>query len=515
MKFTFLYAFMLLTISVFSQTVKKYEGINPLPDSVFDEMIVRDITYAITGEATPVSGVKVDVTKPEGSISGSFKPKYGFFGSLMTLELKGGVTDKNFNFLKGFKNVNSTIEFRPSFHYIFYNNSAKYGVNPDATHNKLLVHTKNAIAKETMKSVRDTFQVIEAIRKYHLSPIFDLKNAGDKSVKPNRNDEYKSGVDDVEVTRLIAIYFIKKVLKDDKLNVDKFSSLEDIITNVGKVNLPDLIKDGKYVEGYIDEIDVLYKKYAVLNKKSIDALMEKQILNASEIWTQKSYFWLTASPFVRVDKINGYHIKFQDKDSLYFKSTNGFNFGGSLYGNWYIINPKKVAYFIRGALSLSRSNNVATLSSFNYETLTPLYKNGIATTQKTESGSAYKYDEIKEGFLKSLTVEFYRLPLKSSFPGFYFSTNLNQSKLYNLSDVKNREGDNLLIGAEGGLVFNVNNKEKDKSILSILAYIRHEDLTDSKRTSLKTGIEETNNDLLKRNIKIGIKVGIPISLPQQ
>ena len=72
------------------------------------------------------------------------------------------------------------------------------------------------------------------------------------------------------------------------------------------------------------------------------------------------------------------------------------------------------------------------------------------------------------------------------------------------------------MGAEGGLVFNISGREKDKekNLFSILFYVRHEDLTDKRRTSKITGILESKDDFLKRNLSLGIKVGIPINLPQ-
>jgi hypothetical protein len=44
------------------------------------------------------------------------------------------------------------------------------------------------------------------------------------------------------------------------------------------------------------------------------------------------------------------------------------------------------------------------------------------------------------------------------------------------------------------VVFNINNREKDKSLLSVIPYFRYEDLTDNVRTPIKTGIAETEKD---------------------
>src|SRR5688572_25254672 len=91
--------FLLASPTAFAQTV--------LPDTAFDRMVIRDITFAIVGENTPVTGIKIDVSKPEGTISGMFPLRKGTSATILGFELKGGVTDKNFSFLKGLNNANS------------------------------------------------------------------------------------------------------------------------------------------------------------------------------------------------------------------------------------------------------------------------------------------------------------------------------------------------------------------------------------------------------------------------
>jgi hypothetical protein len=75
---------------------------DPLSEGVFDKMVVQDITYAIIGEATPVSGIKVDVSKPEAMISGAFTPKWI---DVISFDFKVGSVDKNATIFKGFGNL--------------------------------------------------------------------------------------------------------------------------------------------------------------------------------------------------------------------------------------------------------------------------------------------------------------------------------------------------------------------------------------------------------------------------
>ncbi|MCX2483525.1 hypothetical protein [Pedobacter sp. MR2016-24] len=114
-----------------------------------------------------------------------------------------------------------------------------------------------------------------------------------------------------------------------------------------------------------------------------------------------------------------------------------------------------------------------------------------------------------------LKVDIYILPLISFVPGLYLSGNISQSDLYHLNTVIGRADDNVKVGGEGGLIFNINNRDKDKTLLSIISYFRYEDLTDSRRTSIITSIQESKDDFQQRNISFGVKVGIPITLPKK
>ncbi len=142
---------------------------------------------------------------------------------------------------------------------------------------------------------------------------------------------------------------------------------------------------------------------------------------------------------------------------------------------------------------------------------------GNSSTEKTKTGIAYNKSDVKSDFLGQLGAEYYLLPLKSFIPGLYLSTSLNVSSLYRLNNIVGRENDNLQISSEGGLVFNINSREKDKekSILSLSMYVRFEDITDTKRTSKQDNKLESKDDYLKRNLSFGLKVGVPITLPQK
>lgn len=492
---TFLFVFFLLiTTAGYAQ--------NPLPDTAFRKMIIDDITYAIVGENTPVTGIKVDISKPEGTISGMFLTKkkwvpWDIFG----FELKGGVTDKNFSFIKGVNSANSAFEFRPSFHWITQRNNASYGRPPENVPGLKILFAKNDLAVADENRLIDTFYVVTALYNHHLEILNEVKTPPEKIAAPTLNH------------KKIAAYLISKILNTPNLTIDPNDNFDAIIAL-----LPKAIEDStNYIKAgtFKKEVVELYKKYKKLYDGRGKATLDRMIVNSSEIWTQKSYFWLTVSPFIRTEKVNEYYNTYEGRDSSYFKSDYRWYYGVSLFANKYWVNPNKLAILLRGSFSVAHSNNLSTLTAYNYETRRPFFQYGSVVTEKSKIGSAYNNTDVKMGFEKQLGVELYILPLNSFVPGLYVSANVSQSNLYKLPSVIGRADDRYKAAAEGGLIFNINNRDKDKTILSITTYFRYEDLTDSRRTSVSTGIQESRDDFNQRNISMGVKVGIPITLPKR
>lgn len=139
---------------------KEIEGI--LDDEVFDRMIIQDINHAITGENAPVTGVKIDVSKPEGTVSGTF-PLNEEGSLLFGFDLKGGVTDKSFTFLKGYSKLNTAFEFRPALHVMPSMSGGKY-----LPSKAVIAIAKNELVMAQFSGMVDTFKVVRSIYNTHL-----------------------------------------------------------------------------------------------------------------------------------------------------------------------------------------------------------------------------------------------------------------------------------------------------------------------------------------------------------
>lgn len=149
---------------------------NLIDPKAFNRMIIQDITHAIAGESTPVTGVKVDISKPEGTISGMFpiKNKKVPF-DIFSFELKGGVADKSFSLLKGDGYPNSAFEFKPSFHVFTWWNSAKFGKKSENGPKKALLRAENELVDAEMSRVLDTIYVVTLLYNYHLNALGEVK----------------------------------------------------------------------------------------------------------------------------------------------------------------------------------------------------------------------------------------------------------------------------------------------------------------------------------------------------
>ncbi|WP_332736852.1 hypothetical protein [Flavihumibacter sp.] len=481
---------------------------HPLEPYVFDRMIIQDITYAIAGENVPVSGLKIDVTKPEGTISGFFQLKKKWV-DIISFDIKGGVTDRNFSIIKGYKNFNTSFEVRPSFHIIPANSGAMYGICDVAKQNTRILNAKNDLLEIYKANVVDSLYVITALRNRHLGDLTKIDSLPIINLKSKE-----------DTIRLLRIFqeFLRKIKNDNEIKIPENETLMEAINrlNMAKMQQNDI---DIAPESYNDLVQELYIKYKKHYKNLEEDVINRKISNASEIWTRKKYFWITFTPFARTEKITEYHTKYDNVDSLYFKSNHPFTYGVSTYLNWYVFYPKrKFAYLIRPGISLNQGNNLTNLSPFNYETRIPFFANGTAITEKIKSGTAYNKSEVRSGFIAQVHAEGYVLPMTDYFlPGLYASTSFNFSQLYKLPNIIGREYDKFQLMLEGGLVININSREKDKekTILSILAYYRHEDLTDKVRTNILTQQAETRDDFRKRNSTLGIRVGIPINLPKR
>lgn len=488
----------LASAPAFAQTTNDSPPSQVLDDGVFDRMIIQHISYAITGENTPVTGIKVDLSKPEATISGVF-PLVEDGWLLFGFDLKGGVTDKSFSILKGYSQLNTAFEFRPSIHLMPAFSKAKF--HPSKVP---LVIAKNELVRKEIEALEDTCHVWKAIYSAHLRHFPELQD--------------KVSISELNLRQVkLLLNIMRDVLKVDTTKLTECSPEEEIQKKIPAAVPKEEDKTQIQSSSLSLRIIDMKKKYDGRYEKRDDEKSNRMIANSADVWTVIKLRWLSFQPFLRSEQLTSYSMKYKDRDSSHFKKDHPFHFGFGVTYNRYNIHSRGFATFLRGTVAVMKTYNTATLSSFNYQTRREFFTNGNGITEKTESGLAYNKSDIKSGFVKQFSLEGFLLPLRSFVPGLYASTNINIGDLYHLPKVESREKDDTQIALEGGLVFNIANKEKDKqnTLLSVLLFGRFEDVTDSRRTEIETKKRETEDEFLTRNLSFGLRVGIPINLPKK
>src|SRR5690606_27608630 len=116
----------------------------------------------------PVSGIKVDLAKPEATVSATFPSKKNP-GILIGFDLKAGVTDKTFSIFKGLSDFNTAFELKPALHIIPSWNSAWY-----LPSQSLLAKAKNENVLTHFLVQQDTFYAAAIVYNKHLASFGQL-----------------------------------------------------------------------------------------------------------------------------------------------------------------------------------------------------------------------------------------------------------------------------------------------------------------------------------------------------
>ncbi len=127
-----------VTIIVATHNVMAQQTLRPMPpdpgdkgyvrtiqSKSFDKMITQHVTYAITGENIPTGGVKVDLTKATGTLTGFI---YNPNGMDVSIDVGVGVTEGSSALFSSYDNLHSDFNLTANLIYIPFRSSA--GMEP-------------------------------------------------------------------------------------------------------------------------------------------------------------------------------------------------------------------------------------------------------------------------------------------------------------------------------------------------------------------------------------------------
>lgn len=452
----------------------------------FNRMVLNDVSYTIFGENTPVSGAELDISKLEGKINFTFPSQ----SSLMwSASLKAGGTDNNFKVFTGSK-PNTAVEAGLNVFYVPRLNKAWF-----YKRHIEIAKTRNDKFDTMLQQQKDSFYCYAYVFNLHVGPDSDLQYVDKIECKNSLNKGMLKEI-------------VRTIFKNDSvMNVNHIDSIFKFIPlfdSEDKTNKPlnvDLVD--KFLE--------LEKRYT--RKKRFDLIeaemMDAKIANVSDFWTKKKNFWVSASPIFGIGKVNLYH---QEKDTNYILTEYYPNLGGTLGANLMYTYPQKRVFYVRASYSINYTSNLNSLNDFTYSQITPLYTQGNSSVSKEKTGTAYDADEFKQITINSISGEFYYLPLKSFRPGFYAVAAIQHSNSFGLKNVHNRQNDKFRLSGEIGVVVNVNDKKKEKSVVSLSPYVRFVDLRDRPRQDATTLKIEPRSDFFDRNLVLGFRIGVPINI---
>lgn len=490
---------------------------HPLSDTAFSKMVQNDITYAILGDNSPTSGIKFDLSELSGTINGTFpikrNPSY-----LFDFSIKAGGTDQNFSILKG-KDISTTFSFTPTLYRMIkgFNNAKYYKTNEF-----VIVKANNLVVEKKMNALKDTFNVVDILYNNHLKEVFEINSICKKAKGTQKRKSADEEIDLLSKNnyKSILLHFVSKIPEIDAEELEGMN-VQEILDRIGQAKLLPYETDenNKVVcddinidpSTYYKEIVDFYIKYEKLNKSLENEIINSQIKNAADLWSQKNYHWFAFSPYIKTEKANlldTLSYTFTDKHYLY---------GGlGVSYNYLKTAPEKVSMYFKVGVNVGYASNKDGISSFDYEFSDTLFSKPDSIAIEKSSGSAYYKHKFDEGFAANFTASIYILPLKSFYPGFYTSFDFKYNSLYNLSEFDGIKTEKLKIAWEAGAVFNINSKEKDKtnSILSISPYVGFNDISDIKRTK-KTESSDPADKYIKGNLIFGLKLGVPIYLPKR
>ena len=460
-------------------------------DRAFSKKVTKDFNYLILGENSPQQGISTTLNEDKTNlkISGNLFVKGRNFVSIEAdLSASNGIFffDKNNGSDKGKITINYFFRKGEGAGYYKLDGLTRAKIKLEIL--ELLTKAKSDYLglKGLLEGVLEDKKLLEKEDKDEalgkIQKLVDYYLAGENLKLDNLGErEFKN-----------TTYELKK---EDELLSMGFTYAENgkekniFKKNNKKLNLSKLLND-------------FLSKQEFILKKLDDSIQTVELNNAEKKWASTRFFFWGISPFYERQSLKRFSFDssmefdkmFIDERGNSLGVTTTFNFSQNKeQGSQNIWKPESI--FLRVGASLARSSNI---SSFKNSTLgaTELLGNDVEgnPVQLTSSNEAFIKDTPLEfGIGTGIFFEGYLYPFKSI--GIFTRIGYEKINFIDSSDID----DISQIPMRAGILFNLKNKEKDKPIITIQAFLD--------RTNLKLDSSEPDNDL-----RFGIGVGLPINI---
>lgn len=469
----------------------------------FNKIVKKDLQFIILGEDSPIAGFSLDVSdKTKAKISGRLPTKKG----IHTLELEGGQKDSDISLFEKGK-YNGQLELKYNWHYIPFKSAYRYQNKAHAAVDPLFKIRINELNEQMI----DSAKVLAYFLHHYDQDIFEVLTK-----KPRTKiEEADTGITNQYPVNPDGAPAIQITASDvlDPSNLSAVSLNQELYVSLAKKYFPEVAVSAHpsepnitaiIVPGAVCKIDVLSKDFKHLLAR---LARRKELTNDAEMaiadpfWGRKRLFWFTFSPSVNYQ---AYNIYGKDENGVMLKAKSTEPFFTPKLAAWissYTVYEQAGLLFRFGA-ELVYGNNLKEFTEVKYyvrDTLQAEGNGNVVIEEEVVTGIFRKPESSKKSKLyTNIHAEYYILPKKTFIPGFNVKLSYMREGILSTTPYRLR--------LQGGFVFTLLNKEKDKPLLSILPYARYDNLLDE---TVKEGDVEryrTGRDKLS----IGIVLGLPI-----
>lgn len=462
----------------------------------FDRMVTQGVTYAITGENVPTSGVKVDVTKATSTLSGFIDNDYG---PDILVDIGVGVTEGAAALFDSRENLHS--DFSATVGFVFTPKKSKARMYPVAAN---IIRTSRQKYKTHLYTNKtDSLLVVLLILNGHKLKLDDGSVFNPESYLNEQLAENKKAKE--------AVQYIRSVMQQEKrISANGFTPEDTIaLSATQKQLLRELTK--RYFSTDINTKVLLNLYTALPNVRGRSDLMLSDLIStmnsiisgrdqninyqiklADKYWTVKSLKWYTVLPFVRRQGLSLHELNALDR-----QDTSSFTFGlGARFNQ--IIHWKKGVFYWKIGADAFRANNLTDFTKVKFLQQDSITSNGGKYLYSEKEGSSYTGAVLDHDFGFGISVEAYLFYSRKNFiPGLYFKSDFIHSNV-----LKN----NKTASIEFGFPFNINSPDKSKSVVSIVPYMRFPYLYKP------ADDPEITDEIESDDYQIGLRIGLPVSI---
>lgn len=471
---------------------KADKNIRVVSNETFNKIVKKDLEFIILGEESPLAGFSLDVSdKTKAKIVGKVPAKTG----IRTIELEAGQKDNDIPLFEGGKYAGQ-LELKYNHHYIPFASRYSYVKKANAVADSLFKLKKIELNDRML----DSLEVVAYLLKSKDSDMYTVATA--------LSLEKIKEADDLTASQ----YGIQRRARPI-IDNPAFPRDTTLFRSISRKYFPTIptypIPSTEEIRDTVQKTtsykaDLLYKDLRHLLSRLVkrnQLNVEAEMAIVSPFWLNKHFRWLTFSPSVNYQAYNIYGI---DKDGKMLppKTTMPFVKGKlAIWASRYDVY-KKAGYLWRLGSEFVYGHYLMDFKEVKYYVRDTLQAEGNGNTVVEESVTSGLYrlkdSRRKEKLYLNFHGEFYILPRKTFMPGFNVKMSALRDELLPTNPYRLR--------IQGGLVFNLLNKEKDKPVLSILPYVRYANLLGQE---VKEG-DQVRLMTSKEKLSIGITIGLPI-----